>query len=280
VTDFAAALRAALLDGNLAPFAATLLHRAQLEDGLSLAIGRDAIVAETLALAAAFSNRALPGLVSFGSGRWRFVGLRLTGTLHGPVGPVVALEPQPATFIRHLWLDTEGGRGTRIISVSGWAGLPGSQAERWGASHPAHRPLGELRSGRAQLQAATNATAPLADRIIADLNARTLNTGPATWQGPDDHGSAEDDVTGDARRDWWLSLFARVPDAHLTLEASIEEGSTLLLLWRLQGHINSRRFNLPGSTILGIADGRAQSETVAFDELALAATAHRPFHPE
>lgn len=250
--SFAAALGALFVDGNAAPVAAQLLHRVQMEDGLSLHVGRNAVIAELLRVAAMFTGRATtsetpvaPGLVMLG---W-------TGQMHAFPSGIPLAAPVSTSFRRHLWIDTEAGRVVRITAISDWAGLADAAgvgraplARAVGARHPVHRPMGELASGRGQLVA-------VAGDHVADLNARSLA------------GFAPD------RRDWWLRLFALVPDARLTLDRRVENASCQAVLWRLQGHVAGRRASLPGTSILA---GGAET-AVMFDELALAATAHRPF---
>jgi hypothetical protein len=250
--NLADALDTLFSNGDAAPLATLLLHRVQMEDGLALHIGRDAVIAEFLRVAAMFDGRATtleasidPGLVTLG---W-------TGQLREfPSGNRLAI-PVSATLRRHLWIEAEAGRAVRITAITDWAGLAGAAgvaqaplAEDIGANHPTHRPLGELVSGRGQL-----ATRP--GDHVANLNARSLA------------GFIPD------RRDWWLRLFARVPDAHLTLDRSVDDGFRTAILWRLQGHIAGRRISLPGTSIV---DDRGES-AVLFDELAVAAAAHRPF---
>jgi hypothetical protein len=250
--SLADALDTLFSNGGAAPLATLLLHRVQMEDGLALHIGRDAVIAELLRIVAMFEGRAAtieasidPSLVTLG---W-------TGQLREfPSGNRLA-RPVSATFRRHLSIEAEAGRAVRITAITDWAGLADAAgvaqallAEAIGAKHPTHRPLGELVSGRGQL-----ATRP--GDHLANLNARSL----AGFM-PD-------------RRDWWLRLFAQVPDAYLTLDRSVDDGFRTAILWRLQGHVAGRRVSLPGTSIV---DDRGES-TVLFDELAVAATAHRPF---
>jgi hypothetical protein len=63
-----------------------------------------------------------------------------------------------------------------------------------------------------------------------------------------------------------LALRRHLTDAHITPDTSIGPAS----LSRLQGHIAGRRVSLPVSQ---------HADTMLIDELALAATAHRPFYP-
>lgn len=64
-----------------------------------------------------------------------------------------------------------------------------------------------------------------------------------------------------------LALRCRVPDAHITPDTSAGPAS----LSRLQGHIAGRRISLPLSR---------HGDAMLLDNLALAATAHRPFYPD
>ena len=253
--SFAEALERLFRTGDASAIAAQLLHRVQMEDGLALHIGRDAVVAELLTIAASFGDCDISIDAAMAPG---FVGFAVSGILRQlPFGTPLA-APVPATLRRHLWIESEAGRAVRITAITDWAGLADTAgiarnplAATIGAAHPAHRPLGELASGSGQLLA----LAPGAD-AMARRNAR-------------DFGDCDP-----KRRDWWLRLVARVPDAHFTFDRSIAVTARTAMLWRLQGHVGGRRVSLPGSSVVA-GDG---TETDFIDELALAATACRAFY--
>ncbi|MDT7951436.1 MAG: nuclear transport factor 2 family protein [Acetobacteraceae bacterium] len=246
----------ALAEGDAASLARVLLHRCRLEDGLAEAVGRPAVVAALMVGGSLASDMKLAG-----SG-WCF--LRLKGDAE-----------------RHLWAVMEAERAVELTFVTGRTdGWDGAEAERIGAACPTHRPLGELRSGGGQLAApADDPAAPIALRLLTLINARSLDgrlhLPDARWTGPD--GAAG---TALERQRWWRKLLAKVADAWLTPVASLAEGECIALRWQLQGHLDGRRVSLPGSTLLRQADGRIAEERTAFDLLALAATAHRPFFPD
>lgn len=245
--------------GDAAPLAAMLLHRVQMEDGLQLHVGRDAVLAALLAQAAAFEGRTcgifpgrLPGVVELG---WS--GLVRDFPLPGLAAPLPL--PLTVTLRRHVWLETEGKRILRVTAVTDWAGLadalglarPGL-AQALGLAHPTHPPLGELASGRGQFPAESDR-----EDWVSQINARALA------------------ALSPAMRDWWLGMLSLVPDARLTVDRWSLGPDRKALLWRLQGHIGGRRFSLPGSTVFE-SIGEDQQ---LFDLLALQASAHRPAFP-
>lgn len=230
MTSFAELFAQGFISGDAAALTSRLFHRSQLEDGLHLHIGAAAIAAETLALAALFDDRSATA-TAIGD---EFSALNFTGTAQTLFGQRLA-SPARFTLTRHIWIQTEGQYALRLTAITDWAGLAAAAgldlaalAATLGASTPAHRPLGELASGRGQQ---TAPAVPLAlRRHLSDAHVTPdTNAGPA---GP----------AGSAR---------------------------LASLSRLQGHIAGRRVSLPLSQ---------HGDTVLFDEMALAATAHCPFY--
>lgn len=257
--DFADSLDAAFLDDDGDSVTRHLLHRVQMEDGLALHIGREAVIAELLALSAAFDDRTVTRAEPINGA---CICLEWSGMLRHFPGHPQLTSPAPAKLRRHLWIEAEAGRALRITAITDWAGLAANAgiahaelAAAFGAARPAHAPLGELASGRGQLaEAVVPAEVDPEAHYIGRLNAR----GFAGFEF--------------ARRERWLRLLARVPDARFTLDRSTGDSRRHAVLWRLQGHVAGRRVSLPGSSLLW-ADG---TEAVMFDELALDATGHRP----
>ncbi|QMW21917.1 hypothetical protein [Sandaracinobacteroides saxicola] len=256
-------LRAAYERGDATGYGAAFLARAQVEDGDALLIGREAIMAEALAMAAALRERTVASVA-----------------VHGPLVTfsLSALSAGvQANLRRHLWLTLESGRVADALFVTDRLGIAPP------APPPIHRPLGELRSGQGQLPALPRPDAPLAERLTAALNARDCSmtgcldfAGPQGFNGP----RAQAGRFADAR-DWWMALFARVPDALLTIDRTVEAPGVLAILWRVQGHVaggdGMRRLSLPLSAVLdvGAAGIGAMELLLDMDALeALPARAH------
>jgi hypothetical protein len=264
MNDFGEALRAAIEEGDLAHFGRHLLQRARLDVDLSEIAGRPAILAWLNSLAAAFDGPRLhdmrqiegPGIVA--------IDCRVEG--HAGSVPGIGPLPEPllsASLNLRLWARLEGARAVELTAIADWsqilgpAGLDAEGAARTlGGAAPCHRPLGELASGLGQLGTDAAGTG-----WVADFNARRAM------------GSA-------AQRQQVRTLLARMPDARLLLDQALDTGDGDLLLLRLQGHVAGRRVSLPASKVVGGQWDAGGSEPLRVDSLALAATAHRPFHPD
>lgn len=283
----------AFITGDQHGLASVLLHRVQMEDGLALHVGRDAVLAELGRIAAGFTGRGAGGAAQTRVGDHVLLRMSFAGHCVDPSiipGCNQTLDdPMEARFGRHLWLRLEAGRIASILAITDWSMLGVTLeldlapiAAAHGAAHPTHRPLGELASGRGQLRdAPAGDPAPLAERWVTVLNARALRALDPLFAPTAVHWLPGGVRGGeDVRADWWLRLFARVPDARLTLDRTLVAGDRVALLWRLQGHVGTRRVSLPGSTMLRVEDQRIAGEELRFDELALAATAYRPFWPD
>jgi hypothetical protein len=202
-----------------------LLNRVQVADGLALHVGRDAAVAWLAGLSAAFEERTAHVLAEAGAGALSAVALLLRGRPVRSPWPFAACEEVTGghvELLQHLWIRTEAGRAVDIEAIADWSGLAavaGFDADRaaahLGQTHPCHRPLGELASGRGQLMEDGDDAAGL-------FNARRLGGDPAFGR-----------------------LVAAMPDARLTADKALP-GATL---WRLQGHVAGRRMSLPVSRI-------------------------------
>jgi hypothetical protein len=221
MTNFADLYAESFVGGAATPLAARLFHRSQLEDGLHLHIGATAILSEILGLAALFEDRSATA-TAIGD---QFSAITLTGTTQTLFGQRLE-RPLRLTLTRHIWTECEGQYALRLTAITDWAGLataagldPAALAATLGAQTSAHRPLGELASGRGQLPT------------------------PAIP----------------------LRLHRLLADAALTPDTSTGAAS----LARLHGHTAGRRVSLPVSQ---------HDDVMLIDELALAATAHRPFY--
>lgn len=264
MTSFADAFRAAIENGDLAAFGAHLLQRARLEDGLTRFAGRAAILGWLNSLAAAFDSPRLhmlpqidgPGLVA--------VDCRIEGNAtSAPAAGPFAGPPLSASLNLRLWARLEGRLAVELCAIADWSEIlrPAGHdlaeaARKLGAASPCHRPLGELGSGLGQL-----GTDPAGSGWVADFNARRP-------------------MESEMLRQQVRHLLAQMPDAHLLPEATLATGEGALHLLRLTGHVNGRRVSLAASKVVGGAWDMAGSEPLRFDSLALAATAHRPFHPD
>lgn len=227
VSAFAVALRAALNDGAFDRLASVLLHRARLEDGLDEIVGRDAVLAEFVALAAA------------------------DGAFEVEARSDVVIA-RGASGTQAWWTETEGARVAALSRVRARDG----DAASLGAAHPALRPVGELRSGRGQYAPAPGGATP-GERYARAVDSRALVGLPA--------------------RAWWLALFARLPDAAVTLDRESRDGDRAAVLWRVQGHANGRRVSLPGISLLTLDGEGVAAEEPLLDLLAVEASAFRPF---
>jgi hypothetical protein len=226
---FAEALEAALTNGAFDALARVLLHRARVEDGLFETVSRDAVLAELVALAAV-------------GDAWE---VQRIGDC------VVARGARTCAW----WVEGEGARVAALTRVDA-RGADAGAAVPLGAAHPAHRPVGELRSGRAQF-------APEAGgRTIGQRYARAVDARA---------------LAGLPQRGWWLRLLARVPDAAVTLDRENMVGGEAAVLWRVQGHVAGRRVSLPGISLLALDGETVTAEEPLLDMLALEASAYRPF---
>jgi hypothetical protein len=202
--------------------AAALLHRVQAEDGLDCLVGRDAVYDRLR----------------------RFAGLP---------ADLAAAHGHDATLAvpgAHLWARLEAGRIAHIVIIAARTADSGAAAAL-AASHPCHRPLGELASGRGQLL-------------------------PEPGEGP-----LAAVAHGLARRDPALCavlapLLDAAADAVLLprVVLALADGGWVGLA-QLMGHADGRRISLPVSL-----HGRADGVTLMHDALALAAAAQRPFWPD
>jgi hypothetical protein len=254
---------------------AMYLHRARREDSLGALVGRDALIADDLALA------ALGGSVAVEAAEFVRDVATLTVTVDGKRGEAVALQ--------HRWAMREGARVLREVVVADRLALAtamGQDIDAWareiGANRPAQPPLGELRSGRGQLGAGDRAWGckerpRVADALHRIWNGRCLDgivslyAEDVAWSGP---GGRMGDAT--ALRRWLTRLLARLPDATLVLEDAREEGGRVALLWRLFAHEGGVRMRLVVSQLLTMDGDRIVADETLLDELALEATRHRP----
>lgn len=258
---FAETVAAALNRGAFADLERTYLHRARREDSLTQIVGRDAIIADDLNLAASLTAA---DVIQF-----------TTST--------IVIEGEGLR--QHRWSAREGDRiltewvvSDRELSFADRL----AAAQELGARLPAHPPLGEVRSGRGQLSAGSTSwmrAEPqwLVDSIHRIWNERrldeleTLYAPDACWRGPGGRrgGSAE-------ARSWMLELLARFPDATVLFDRVDDEGDKLAILWRFVAHADAVRMHLLGSSLLTLGEGRIAADDTLIDELALEANAYRP----
>lgn len=259
--NFADRLRAAFGDGAFGQLEQAYLHRARRADSLGELVGRDALIASDIALAAQIGTAEVSA----------FTTSTVTLTARG--------------FRQHRWIEREGERILHEWIVSDLILVAEERAARGellGAAYPAQPPLGELRSGRGQLSAGPTAAftgepQALIDTLHRIWNGRCLDqlaalySADGRWSGPGGKGG-----DADAARAWILGLLARLPDATLLFERVEAEADRVALLWRLFGHIGGVRARLIGSSLLTLdEDGRIREDDTLIDELALEATPHR-----
>lgn len=273
-------------DRDFSAFDALWLHRAVRETPLARIAGRDAIRADELQMAAAVGAVASAEETVIGD----FSALRLAR----PNGPDVR---------RHLWVQREGERIARDVSIWDNAALHGGDAVAFdlaarslGAAHPVHPPLGELRSGRGQLAlGAENAHHPLLDDSATDILMRWqqmwdtrsfggfsgLYAPDACWRGAAGQAGDQRAMITDA-----VALLASMPDAIRMIERVEAQDDGLAILWRLHGHPAQaaaemtfpqvRRLRILGSTFLTFKNGRIVTEDMLYDRLAIAAGQYQP----
>lgn len=276
----AQALRRAWRDGAYGALSETYLHRAQREDALGHIVGREAIVAEAIAIEAAFAS--LDVAVRHDGTEVCSIELqgRYTGGLLGIEG-----EGAEVRLRQHRWSRRERTHVVEDIVVSDHLALVDALgasraevAQAVGAAAPTQPPLGELRSGQGQL-----AVEPLGsgDRTLDTLHAiwngrhfdriANIYAADATWTGPGGRSGGRDDL-----RTWLCQLVAQLPDATVLIDRTEAFDGGLAILWRLFGHRGGRRVRLIGSTILTLSDGKIVADDTLVDELALLATPYRP----
>lgn len=242
---FADALGEAFATGAFDALSGVLLHRVRQEDGLAETIGRDAVLAGLVAMAADGAAGQRPG----GDPRAAAPG-PLTGWVVQRAGDAVLARG--GDRLCAWWVEGEGGRVAALVRVDARP-ADAAAAAALGAAHPAHRPVGELRSGRAQYAPDVGGRTP-GERYTAAIDARALSGLP--------------------QRAWWLRLLARLPDAAVALDRESAGGAAVL--WRVQGHRDSRRVSLPGISLLTPDGDGFAAEQPLLDLLALEASAHRP----
>lgn len=276
------ALARAWRDGAFGSLAETYLHRASREDALGLIVGRDAIIAELIATAAAFDR---PDVVVHHDGN-SFCSVEIAGPFRGGLlGLEAGTTDAPARLRQHRWLRREGDYVAEETVVADYLPLIDAAgasrndiARSVGGASPTQPPLGELRSGQGQLAVGPSALDdPILDAVHAIWNGRHFNriaalyAADARWQGP----AGRTGGTADLRA-WLCQLVARLPDATFVIDRTEVIEGGLALLWRLFGHAGGRRVRLIGSSILGLAGGRIVADETLVDELALLATPYRP----
>lgn len=211
--------------GDLSDAAEIMLHRVQMTDGLRLFVGRDQIVERLLEVAASFDERSVMTLATERGDGIAFAALELRGrpAARFSAGAGLDVRDGVGALDMHVWCRLEAERIVEIELVADWGAWrndgTAQLAEAHGAAYPAHRPLGELASGRAQLMAAPG------NDLAAQFNSRAL-----------------------AGRADLLALVATIPDSRMT--ADLAAGGARL--WRLQGHVNGRRVSLPVSSPNGL----------------------------
>ena len=260
--NYAQILGAALNQGAFGDLEAHYLHRARREDSVREIVGRDLLIWEDLALAAAIGKidvqHFTPSVLTLNSAEgWR----------------------------QHRWIFREGERISRDCVITdqriGGAELS-SRAAAVGELYPTQLPLGELRSGRGQLAAGDSAwyasdRQDLLDALHRIWNGRRFDqisrvyAPQARWSGPGGVAGGQLEA-----RDWILHLLARLPDATLLFDCVETEENRVALLWRLFAHLGMARVRVMGSSLLTLdEERRIQTDETLIDELALAATPYR-----
>ena len=264
--SYAEALEAALARGAIGGLAEQYLHRARRETCFGTLVGRDAITAEDLKLAATIEPE---------------VSVRVRSC--SPSLSIVEIDrPDGSRERQHRWLAREGERVVRETVVGAYGGATEGELHALAAQAPLHPPLGEVRSGRGQLAAGatswfSDGPGWLLDALHRIWNGRRfdeierLYAPGATWSGPDAQSG------GPALfRSWIMRLLARHPDATLLFERAEEVGDSVALLWRLIVHQDGRRCHMLGSSLMAVADGRVIEDETVLDLAALEFLAGRP----
>jgi predicted ester cyclase len=210
------------------------VHRAVREDSLGLLIGREAILAD-----------------------W-------VGEDHADVmitadfGDMIAFEvgTSAGAWRGHRWIVREGDKIIRetLIEDRGLAKT----------APPVHAPLGELRAGRGQYDAGTQAILPI---DFPDAAVPLANLLHQAW-----NGRAFDLY----QAEWLVRLVRTLPDATFYFERALVEGSTFAILWRVHGHHSGgQRVRLIGSSVITFQDGAITSDLTVVDFAALDAQLDR-----
>ena len=264
--SYADALEAALARGAIGGLAEQYLHRARRETCFGTLVGRDAITAANLELAATIAPD---------------VSVRVRSCT--PSLTIVAIDrPDGSRERQHRWLWREGERVVRESVVGAYGGGNEQKLQAIAAQAPLHPPLGEVRSGGGQLAAGATSwfsDGPdwLLDALHRIWNGRRfdeierLYAPGATWSGPDAQNGGPE-----LFRSWIMRLLARHPDATLLFERAEEVGESVGLLWRLIVHQEGRRCHMLGSSLMVVADGRVVEDETLLDLAALEFLPSRP----
>jgi hypothetical protein len=229
-TDSALALleRQLRTQRSLSALSQSHVHRAVREDSLGLLIGRDAILAD-------------------------WVGEDPTDvTITADFGDMIGFEVGTGAKVwsGHRWVVREGNKIIRetLIEDQGLAKTALS----------VHSPLGELRAGRGQYDAGTQAilpidfptaAVPLANRLHQAWNGRAFDLYDAPWL---------------------LRLVRKLADATFYFERALVSGNAFAILWRVHGHHSGgQRVRLIGSSVMTFDGGAIVSDMTVVDVAAL-----------
>jgi predicted ester cyclase len=127
-----------------------------------------------------------------------------------------------------------------------------------------HAPLGELRAGRGQYDAGTQAILP--DDFPESAKPLT-NLLHQAW-----NGRAFDLYEAP----WLVRLLRTLPDATFYFERALLDGDRIAILWRVHGHhVGGQRVRLIGSSEMTFAQGAITSDLTVLDFAALDAQLDR-----
>jgi hypothetical protein len=210
------------------------VHRAVREDSLGRLIGRDAILAD-------------------------WVGEDpVDVTISADFGDMIAFQVGIGanSWSGHRWIVRDDDKIIRetLVEDRGIAKI----------APPVHQPLGELRAGRGQYDAGTQAILPI---DFPDAAMPLTNLLHQAW-----NGRAFD--LYDAP--WLVRLVRTLPDATFYFERALVDGNRSAILWRVHGHhVGGQRVRLIGSSVVTIEGGAITSDLTIVDFAALDAQLDR-----